>query len=49
MSSSFTDKIDQTQSFTSLLPILAFIKPYKLMVFRAISDRSGQLVAWPRC
>lgn len=36
MSSSFTDKINQTQSFTSLLPIFAFIKPYKLMVFYAL-------------
>ncbi|WP_017219947.1 ABC transporter transmembrane domain-containing protein [Moritella dasanensis] len=36
MSSSFTDNIDKTQSFTSLLPILAFIKPYKLMVFYAL-------------
>lgn len=30
------DKISQTQSFASLLPIFAFIKPYKLMVFYAL-------------
>lgn len=36
MSSSFTDKINQKQSFMSLLPIFAFIKPYKLMVFYAL-------------
>ena len=36
MSSSPTDKTSATQSFTSLLPILAFIKPYKLMVFYAL-------------
>ena len=36
MSSSPTDKTSATQSFTSLLPILAFIKPYKLMVCYAL-------------
>ena len=36
MSSLLTDKTSATQSFTSLLPIFAFIKPYKLMVFYAI-------------
>ena len=36
MSSSLTDKTSTTQSFTSLLPIFAFIKPYKLMVFYAL-------------
>ncbi|NQZ91838.1 MAG: ATP-binding cassette domain-containing protein [Moritella sp.] len=36
MSSLLTDKTSATQSFTSLLPIFAFIKPYKLMVFYAL-------------
>ncbi|WP_392339740.1 ABC transporter transmembrane domain-containing protein [Moritella marina] len=36
MSASFKDKISQTSSFTSLLPIFAFIKPYKLMVLYAL-------------
>jgi len=36
MNSSLTDKVNTTQSFTSLLPIFAFIKPYKLMVFYAL-------------
>ncbi|MCJ8349924.1 ABC transporter transmembrane domain-containing protein [Moritella sp.] len=36
MSSSPTDKTSATPSFTSLLPILAFIKPYKLMVCYAL-------------
>jgi len=36
MSSSLTDKTKSTQPFTSLLPIVAFIKPYKLMVFYAL-------------
>ena len=36
MYSSSTDKTNITTSFTSLLPIFAFIKPYKLMVFYAL-------------
>ncbi|QUM76541.1 ATP-binding cassette domain-containing protein [Moritella sp. 24] len=36
MSNIFSNKVNDTQAFTSLLPIFAFIKPYKLMVFYAL-------------
>ncbi|CAM3181513.1 ABC transporter transmembrane domain-containing protein [Moritella viscosa] len=36
MGSIFSGQINKTQAFTSLLPIIAFIKPYKLMVVYAL-------------
>lgn len=36
MTSIFSDKLNKSQAFTSLLPIFSFIKPYKLMVFFAL-------------
>ena len=36
MANMFSDKLDEPRAFTSLLPIFAFIKPYKLMVFYAL-------------
>jgi len=36
MSVRLSGKINKTQAFTSLLPIFAFIKPYKLMVMYAL-------------
>jgi len=36
MALSSPDKLIKTQAFTSLLPIFAFIKPYKVMVFYAL-------------